>query len=219
MTGIGEVQQIFGLTNEQAQEIGVEGMKMLTAIVKGITNPNKQSAEVKAIAGLLGKKTVSSITMKDLSEIFGIEVGASRQEKVNAILSKIKLVSEQGNGAEVELSMELTAVAGGLLLAMDAQKVDRMSMLNQGKINGNQKTITKLLRNEYKTNFANTNNDFVIDIDKLQKSVKEKVSYSAQERKNILDALAMDSSKWKKDEKAIAGLFKLQNIHAIAASA
>ena len=38
-------------------------------------------------------------------------------------------------------------------------------------------------------------------------------------RKDILDALANDSSKWQEDEKMIAGLFKLQNVHAIAASA
>lgn len=214
-----QVQDVFEISNEKAEEMGTAGIKILMSVVKGITSPNKQSMEVRAIAGLLGETSASDIKAENLYQLFEISKGTDRKEIMNAILSRMEMLSRQGTGAEVELSIELTAVAGGLLLAMENQKVDSVRDLNQTKITGNQKTITRLLKTQYRDNYAKVGNDFIIDISNLQKAFKEKATYTVEERRNILDALASDSSRWQEEEKVIVGLFKLQNIQAIAASA
>ena len=80
---------------------------MLAAILKGITNPNKQSSEVQAIASLLGKTSVSGIKAEDLYQLFEIEKGVDKKEIMTAILSRIDMLSKQGDKAEVKLSIEL----------------------------------------------------------------------------------------------------------------
>ena len=101
---------------------------------------------------------------------------------------------------------------------MENQGRDRVGALNQSRVNGNQGTITRLVRAQYKDNYSKAGQDFIIDIAKLQKAATEK-TYSVEKREKILDALATDSSDWKEDEKMIVGLFKLQNVRAIAVSA
>jgi hypothetical protein len=215
-----QLQDIFRLDKEAAEKVGVEGMMMLATIVKGITAPDKRSAEVKAIAGMLGKESVSGIKAEDLYKLFGIEKGAGRKAIMDAILTRMDMLSKQGSGAEVELSVELTAVAGGLLLAMENQEVSTILGLKENKINGNQGTITRLLKERYKTGYAKAGSDnFIIDIEKLQKAATDKKVYTAEQRGKILDALANDSLKWQKNERTIAGLFTLQNVRAIAAAA
>ena len=128
---------------------------------------------------------------------------------------------EGGNTAATELSVELTAIAGGLLFAMKAQGVGVVGDLDQTKISGNQKMISEILKAEYKDNFAKSGDeDFIINIAQLRKTVSEEgKSYSVEQRNNILDILSMGNLKWQEEENKIAGLFNMKNIHAIAASA
>jgi hypothetical protein len=196
---------------------------MAGIVVKALTNPKVQSIEVQAIGGLMGKEDVNEVTIQELGEKFGIEKVSemSNEEIMNRVMRRmLDINKEGGNTAATELSVELTAVAGGLLLAMKAQGVSKIGELDQTKINGNQKTISEILKTEYKTNFAKAGEDFIINIAQLRKTISEKgARYDMAKRKDILDALASGNLKWKEEESKIAGLFNMKNIHAIAASA
>ena len=230
-----QIQNIFGMKKAAAEGIGIRGMRTLAVMVKemttptvrGVTGSKGQSPEIRALAGLLKElklgqdSTPANISRESLSKLFGVSKSAGKEEIMNAVLSRMKMLGSQATGDNeggVALSVELTAVAGGLLLAMENQGRDRVGALNQSRVNGNQGTITRLLRAQYKDNYSKAGQDFIIDIAKLQKAATEK-TYSVEKREKILDALATDSSAWKEDEKMIVGLFKLQNVRAIAASA
>ena len=208
---------------DKAKGLDKEGKEIITDILNAITSPDKETIEVKAIAGMLGKESGNDMNIQDLSELFEITniKAASNNEIMNKIMNRmLEIRKEGGDTAATELSIELTAVAGGLLLAMKAQEVETVGDLDQSKINGNQKTISEVLKVEYKNNFAKSGaDDFVINVSQLRKAVKEEGrSYTAEARKNILDALAGNDGKiMEKDKDLVVNLFR--NVHAIAASA
>ena len=152
----------------------------------------------------MGKEDANEVTIQELGEKFGIgNVSETSNEVImNRIMRRmLDINKEGGNTAATELSVELTAVAGGLLLAMKAQEeqgVSKIGELDQTKINGNQKTISEILKTEYKTNFAKAGEDFIINIAQLRKTISEKgARYDMAKRKDILDALASGNLKWK----------------------
>ena len=209
---------------DKVKGLSVEEKEIMTAVVQALTNPKVQSIEVQAIGGLLGKADANEISIKEIGELFGIAdvKGMSNNEIMNRVMSRMMDIrKEGGNTAATELSVELTAIAGGLLFAMKAQGVDTVGALDQKKISGNQKLISEILKSEYKDNFAKAgDDDFVINIAQLRKTITEEgKSYSAEQKNNILDILSMGNLKWQEEENKIAGLFNMKNIHAIAASA
>ena len=198
--------------------------EILTAIVQAITNPKIQSIEIRALGGLLGKKDVNEISIQEVGKIFGIMdvKGTNNSEIMNKVMNRMMDIrKEGGNTAATELSIELTAAAGGLLLAMKSQEANMLGALNQNKISGNQKIISEILKMEYKTNFAKAGeDDFVINITQLRKTITEEgKSYSAEQRNNILDILSMGSMSWQDEENKIAGLFNMRNVRAVASAA
>ena len=206
-----------------AGKIGLEGMVIAGIVVNALTNPKVQSDEVRAIAGLMGKDNPNEISIYEIGDKFGIEdvLGTSNEEIMNSIMRRmLDIKREGGNTGATDLSVELTAMTGGLLLAMKAQGVETIGALDQTKINGNQKMISEILKTEYKTNFAKGEDDFIINIAQLRQKVSDKEPiYTADQRDKILEALAMGSLNWQTEENKIAGLFNMKNIHAIAASA
>ena len=215
------LDKVYGEIN--AGEIGLEGLVMAGIVVDALTNPKVQSVEVQAIGGLMGKNA-NEISIQEIAGVFGISdvTGTSNREIMNKVMSRMMdITKEGGNTAATELSVELTAIAGGLLFAMKAQGVDIIGDLDQTKISGNQKMISEILKAEYKDNFAKSgDDDFIINIAQLRKTVSEEgKSYSAEQRNNILDILSMGNLKWQEEENKIAGLFNMKNVHAIAASA
>ena len=206
-----------------AGKIGLEGMVIAGIVVNALTNPKVQSEEVRAIAGLMGKDNPNEISIYEIGDKFGIEdvLGTSNEEIMNSIMRRmLDIKREGGNTGATELSVELTAMTGGLLLAMKAQGVETVGALDQTKINGNQKMISEILKTEYKTNFAKGEDDFIINIAQLRQKVSDKEPiYTADKRDKILAALAMGSLNWQDEENKIAGLFNMKNVHAIAASA
>ena len=209
---------------DKVKGMSAEEKKIMTAIVQALTNPKVQSVEVQAIGGLMGKTDANEISIKEIGELFGIAdvKGMSNNEIMNKVMGRMMDIrKEGGNTAATELSVELTAIAGGLLFAMKSQEVNTVGELDQKKINGNQKTISEILKVEYKTNYAKEGaEDFVINIAQLRKTISEEgKTYTAEQRNNILDILAMGNLNWQAEENKIAGLFNMRNVHAIAASA
>ena len=131
------------------------------------------------------------------------------------ILTRMGYLSKEGNSANVKLAIELTAVAGGLLLAMKKQSVDKVIDLDQTKINSNQATISKMLKQEYELNYKDkADKDFIINLSQIQQTVVEKTKYTAQERKDILDALANGNKEQliNKDAEKVKNIFNMQYI-------
>lgn len=203
-----------GMITTVKQEMDVEMMKLSTAVENGITGAKKDSIEVKAIAKMLGKDNAGDLEIGDIAKVFEIDtdINETKEEDIkNSILTRISCLSVQGNTANVELAIELTAVAGGLLLAMKKQDVKKVSDLKQATINADQQTITDLLMNEYR-NFDGRDN-FMINLDNLHKAVEDKITYTSEKRKEILHILAENGNALQinnEDANAVADVFKLQ---------
>ena len=197
------------------------GQETLIAIINAITGTKVNSIEVKAIAKMLGVE-VSQLTKSDIAtKVFGNDNIGTMSDKdiIDMILTRMGYLSKEGNSnnsANVKLAIELTAVAGGLLLAMKNQSVDKVIDLDQTKINSNQATISKMLKEKYEHNYKGKNDkDFIINLSQIQKAVTEKTTYTAQERKDILDALANGNSRRQlinKDAEKVKDIFNMQYI-------
>ena len=189
------------------------GQETLIAIINAITRPKKNSIEVKAIAKMLGVE-VSQLTASDIAG--NDNIGTMKDKDIiDMILTRMGYLSKEGNSANVKLAIELTAVAGGLLLAMKKQSVDKVIDLDQTKINSNQATISKMLKQEYELNYKDkADKDFIINLSQIQQAVVEKTTYTAQERKDILNALANGNKEQliNKDAEKVKNIFNMQYI-------
>ena len=106
------------------EQIDDAGKETLIAIINAITRPKKNSIEVKAIAKMLGVE-VSQLTASDIAG--NDNIGTMKDKDIiDMILTRMGDLSKEGNSANVKLAIELTAVAGGLLLAMKKQGVDKV---------------------------------------------------------------------------------------------
>jgi hypothetical protein len=196
-----------------------EGLQTLFPIINGIILKTTESVEVKAIANMLGKD-VSSLTQSDIANIFNKKDNLSDKEIMDTILERLGELSTD-KSAKGRLVVELTAVAGGLWLAMKMQGAENVKGLDKTKVNGNQATISKLLKDEYDKHFKEKGNDkdFVINLSAVREGVETKQVYTVEERANILSALAGNSQSLSEEATAVADMFKMKNIKAIAKAA
>ena len=157
---------------------------------------------------------VSQLTASDIAGNDNIGT-MNDKDIIDMILTRMGYLSKEGNSANVKLAIELTAVAGGLLLAMKKQSVDKVIDLDQTKINSNQATISKMLKQEYELNYKDkADKDFIINLSQIQQAVVEKTTYTAQERKDILNALANGNKEQliNKDAEKVKNIFNMQYI-------
>ena len=72
-----------------------------------------------------------------------------------------------------------------------------------------------MLKQEYELNYnSKDGKDFIINLSQIQQAVVEKTTYTAQERKDILDALANGNKEQliNKDAEKVKNIFNMQYI-------
>ena len=219
---VDKIQEIFNMDKNLTEKLtDSEGLHTLLPIINGITRV-RDALEIRAIATMLGKEHVA-LTPKDIAKVFGKETESDNmntKEIMDTVLERLGELSAYDNSAKAKLVIELTAIAGGLWLAMKMQGVSSVNDLRKNKINGNQAIMTKLLKDEY-DNFIKKNNkdDFIINLSEVKSAIEKKQTYTSKERSDILAALAGISQSLSDDANDVANMFKMQNIKAIAKSA
>lgn len=207
---VGEVGKEF---NSEKIEIIVAIEKFLGVIIKAITSPDTSSKESKAVWNMAGGSA------DGLAQILGYETFAqvNKENIVKMCINKMGGIAKQGESKETLIAIELIAVAGGLLIAMKEKGVNKIEEL-KNIAPKNSATITELLKKEYRESVMSAQNDFIIDISKLQKTVTGKINYTLEKNK-ILDVLIDSSIDNGATKEKMLAIMKLSDVRAVAQAA
>ncbi|MDD5021554.1 MAG: hypothetical protein PHR82_05375 [Endomicrobiaceae bacterium] len=220
------------LGKEVYDKLSVEAKQLANEIINGVTKPQDMNTvlsallavckDVNAISQLVLDKDILDKDMKVVTAIDSQEITAKYYEKIGEVLS-LSDVSD----ADKQVSIKLLAMARDVLF-MANKNPQAIALLNSSSVKVEDimpmLVISKAVNQnvivaDSKTSVVKANNgDFVIDIEKLQNVIKEKISIT-DAKKALEDLSAMLETNGRGSASMPISLMKLSDIRAVAQAA
>jgi hypothetical protein len=224
----GNIEKILG--KEVYEKLSAEGKEFVSEIINGVTRPQDIETTLSALLAVCkDAKAIAAVLDISISEVK--EKGT--EEAIKEINSKYyrqisRVMAIEGtSGADKQVSVKLLAMARDLMF-MVIKNPQSETMLDSESLKVEEimpmLVISKAVNQNVIVDVSGTSvlkadsGDFVIDIEKLQKVVKEKISIT-DAKKALEDLSAMLESNGRGSAAMPMSLTKLSDIKAVAQAA